>query len=91
MLRLGDIYTHRPDSVVPEMTFRAEMARIADPDWLVDTDGWPIPSLTAFREYVDVQPTLGVPSLYYATHLDTTGEPLTPDDYARIRKAWSAL
>jgi len=91
MLRLGDIYTHRPDSVVPEMTFRAEMARIADPDWLVDTDGWPIPSLAAFREYVDVQPTLGVPSLYYATHLDTTGEPLTPGDYARIRKAWSAL
>lgn len=90
MLRLGDIYTHHPNSVVPEMTFRAAMARIADPDWLIDTDGWPMPSLTAFREYVGVQPTLGVPSLYYVTHLDTTGEALTADDYARIRRAWLA-
>jgi len=90
MIRLGDIYTRHSDSVVPEMTFRAEMARIADAEWLIDADGWPIPSLTAFREYVDIQPTLGVPSLYYATHLDTTGEALTADDYARIRRAWSA-
>ncbi|MGH3328958.1 MAG: TIM-barrel domain-containing protein [Streptomycetales bacterium] len=89
VLRLGDIYTHHPDSVVPEMTFRAAMARIADPDWLIDTDGWPMPSLAAFREYVGVQPTLGVPSLYYATHLDTTGEAFTGEDYARIRRAWS--
>lgn len=90
MLRLGDIYTHDPDTVVPEMTFRAEMARIADPSWLIDTDGWPMPSLAAFREYVGVQPTLGVPSLYYVTHLDTTGEALTAQDYARIRSAWSS-
>lgn len=89
ILRLGDIYSHRPDSVVPEMTFRGAMARIADPDWLIDTDGWPIPSLAAFREYVDVAPTLGVPSLCYATHLDTTGEAFSDEDYARIRRAWS--
>lgn len=91
MLRLGDVYTHHRESVVPEMTFRAEMARIADPDWLIDTDGWPMPSLAAFRDYVRAQPALGVPSLYYATHLDTTGEALTSEDYARIRRAWSAL
>lgn len=90
MLRLGDIYTHHSDSMVPEMTFRAAMARVADPGWLIDTDGWPIPSLAAFREYVDAQPALGVPSLYYATHLDTTGEAFTVDDYVRIRRAWSA-
>ncbi|MGH3621084.1 MAG: hypothetical protein ACRDQ5_04745, partial [Sciscionella sp.] len=91
MLRLGDIYAHHPNSVVSEMTFRAAMASIADSDWLIDTDGWPMPSLTAFREYVAVQPTLGVPSLYYVTHLDTTGEAFTAEDYARLRRAWSAL
>ncbi len=91
MVRLGDIYAHRPDSVVPEMTFRAGMARIADPGWLIDTDGWPMPSLAAFREYVAVQPTLGVPNLSYVTHLDTTGEALTAEDYGRIRRAWSVL
>ncbi|MGH3631970.1 MAG: hypothetical protein ACRDRL_31580, partial [Sciscionella sp.] len=89
MLRLGDVYARHADSVAHEMTFRAQMARSVDPDWLIDTDGWPMPSLAALREYVDLQPSLGVPSLYYATHLDTTGEALTADDYARIRKAWS--
>jgi len=89
MLRLGDVYAHRQDSVAAEMSFRAEMARAADPSWLIDADGWPMPSLTAFREYVEVQPGLGVPSLYYATHLDTTGEALTEADFALIRRAWS--
>jgi hypothetical protein len=89
MLRLGDIYAHRSDSVVEEMTFRAEMARIADPSWLVDTDGWPMPSLAAMREYVRAQPDLGVPSLYYVSHLDTTGEALTAADFELIRRTWS--
>ncbi|RCG28352.1 hypothetical protein DQ384_24880 [Sphaerisporangium album] len=80
-----------PDSVVAEATHSASMARIADPGWLIDTNGYPMPSLSAFREYMDLQPVLGVPSLLYATHLDTTGEAFTPDDYARIRRAWSRL
>lgn len=88
MIRLGDIYSARADSVTAEMTFRADMTRQVDPTWLIDTDGWPLPSLRAMRDYIDAQPALGVPSLYYATHLDTTGEALTADDYARIRKAW---
>lgn len=89
MLRLGDIYTHHAESVAEEMSFRAAMARIANPSWLIDTDGWPMPSLVALREYVDLQPAIGVPSLYYVSHLDTTGQALTPDDYARIRRAWT--
>ena len=32
-----------------------------------------------------MKPELGVPSLYYATHLDLTGEALDEDDYAAIR------
>ena len=90
MLRLGDIYSVRADSVAAVMAFRASMARQVDPDWLIDTDGWPLPSLAAMREYIDMQPSLGVPSLYYVTHLDTTGEALGASDYAHIRKAWSA-
>jgi hypothetical protein len=89
MLRLGDIYTQNPESVASEMAFRAAMARLADPAWLIDTDGWPMPSLAALRGYVDLQPGLGVPSLYYVSHLDTTGEALTLDDFARIRRAWA--
>jgi hypothetical protein len=90
MVRLGDIYSCDPSSVTAEMAFRRKMALIADKSWLVDTDGWPMPSLQALREYVDFQPSIGVPSLYYITHLDTTGEPLCGEDYARIRHAWRA-
>ncbi|MET8046585.1 TIM-barrel domain-containing protein [Streptosporangium sp. NPDC005286] len=80
-----------PDSVATEARHSTAMARIADPGWLIDTNGYPMPSLTAFREYMELQPELGVPSLLYGTHLDTTGEAFTPDDYARIRRAWSRL
>jgi hypothetical protein len=30
-----------------------------------------------------------VPSLYYATHLDLSGEALDEDDYAALRRVWS--
>ena len=89
MLRLGDTYCHDAESVLAEMRLRADLARIADPDCLVDTDGWPMPSLAALREYAAAQPSLGVPSLYYASHLDTTGEPLTSEDFALLRRSWS--
>lgn len=91
MVRLGDIYSRHHHSVVPEMTFRAQMAGIATPELLIDTDGWPMPSLAAWREYVEAQPQIGVPSLYYATHLDTSGEALGPADYALLRRAWRSL
>jgi hypothetical protein len=91
MVRLGDIYARQARTVLPEMRFRARMARIADPGVLIDADGWPMPSLAAWREYVREQPRLGVPSLYYATHLDTTGEAFTAEDYALIRAAWRDL
>ncbi|WP_433254737.1 TIM-barrel domain-containing protein [Streptosporangium sp. CA-135522] len=91
MVRLGDIYTRDRESVVDEMAFRARMARIADPGWLIDTDGWPLPSRDALREYVRAQPALGVPSLYYATHLDTTGEAITDAEFALIRSTWANL
>lgn len=89
MVRLGDIYAPYRDSVVETMAFRATMARIADPEILIDTDGWPMPSLSAWREYALAQPRLGVPSLYYVSHLDTTGEEFTPEDFRLLRNSWA--
>ena len=37
-----------------------------------------------------MKPEIGVPSLYYATHIDSTGEALDDDDYAALRSAWTA-
>ncbi len=88
MMRLGDIYTHKKSSVNEEMIFRAKMAKIANPNWLIDMDGWPLPSLDAFRKYMAIQPLYGVPSLYYATNLDTTGEEIPSNYFEEISKIW---
>ncbi len=37
-----------------------------------------------------MKPEIGVPSLYYATHLDATGEALDDDDYAALRECGRA-
>ena len=75
--------------VVAAMQHRARVARLACPRALIDTDNWPMPNRAAWRDYVQVQPDLGIPSLYFATHVDATGEPLEAEDYALVRAAWA--
>src|SRR5690606_31898308 len=87
MVRLNDINT---DSDVNEaMRHRAKVARIACPHALIDTDNWPIPGRETWRRYLPLQLELGVPSLYYSSHIDTSGEPLLAEDYELIRRVWS--
>ena len=88
MIRLNDMIGGH-DSVVPQMRFRAEVTRAALPELLIDTDDWRVPSREAWREYLEVKGELGVPSLYYATHIDATGEPLEGSDYEALRSVWS--
>jgi hypothetical protein len=68
MIRLNDVNTRAP--AVAQMTHRARVAAAACPGVLIDTDNWPMADPETFRAYVRAQPRLGVPSLYYATHLD---------------------
>ncbi len=82
MIRLNDVNTRAP--VVAQMTHRAGVVAAACPELLVDTDNWPMPDPESFREYVRAQPRLGVPSLYYATHLDR----LPPWTKERTHVAW---
>jgi hypothetical protein len=86
MIRLNDI--NMDTDVNRAMTHRARVSEIACPDAIVDTDNWPITNRAVWRKYITLQPTLGVPSLYYVTHIDSTGEPLQPEDYALIRQMW---
>ena len=88
MLRLDDPNPVAP--IVPQMRYRADVVRAACPDVLIDTDDWCVPSRAAWREYVEAKPELGVPSLYYATHFDFTGEPLEAEDYEALRRTWTA-
>jgi hypothetical protein len=89
MLRLDDPGPIPAAAVVPQMRYRAAVAHAALPELLVDTDDWTVPDKATWREYLEVKPELGVPSLYYATQLDLTGEALDEDDYAAIRRVWS--
>ncbi|KIL38362.1 hypothetical protein SD70_26960 [Gordoniibacillus kamchatkensis] len=86
MIRLNDINTGK--DVTRAMTLRARVAAIACPDAVIDTDNWPMADKATWRSYVELQPELGVPSLYFATHIDSTQEPLTEDDYALVRESW---
>lgn len=94
MLRLNDMLRlSEPDdrsNVVKQMVHRARIVAAAMPDHLIDTDDWCAPDLAAWRRYAAVKPSLGVPSLYYATSLDLTGEQLAADDYATLRESWAA-
>ncbi len=86
MIRLNDI--NKGKDVNRAMGQRARIAALACPDALVDTDNWPVTDKAAWRDYMRLQPLLGVPSLYYVTHIDTTQEALDEDDYRLIRETW---
>lgn len=87
MIRLNDINVGK--DVSRAMTLRAAIASITCPDALIDTDNWPIRDKAAWRAYTSLQPELGVPSLYYASHIDSTGESLEEEDYALVRDMWA--
>jgi hypothetical protein len=57
---------------------------------LIDTDDWPVPDLATWREYLREKSDLGIPSLYYASHLDGTDEEFTRGDYEALRRTWAA-
>jgi hypothetical protein len=89
MLRLDDPGPIPAWAVVPQMRYRAEIAKAALPEVLIDTDDWAVPDKRTWREYLELKPELGVPSLYYATQLDVSGEPLDDDDYDAVRRVWA--
>jgi hypothetical protein len=94
MLRLNDALRlddpRAAVDIVPQMRHRAAVVRAACPEHLIDTDDWCVPDLAGWRAYAAVKPSLGVPALYYVTHIDQTGERLEPEDYALIRDTWAA-
>jgi hypothetical protein len=75
---------------VEQMEFRADVARAAVPELPIDTDDWRAPNKREWREYLERKREIGVPSLYYASHLDATGEELDDDDYAAIARVFAS-
>ena len=85
MIRLNDMIT---GDVVAQMQYRADVVRAACPELPIDTDDWRSPDKRTWREFLERKPEIGVPSLYYATHIDN-GEQLDDDDYAAVRRIWA--
>jgi hypothetical protein len=73
LVERSDVAALEALAVVAEAAVAWELARAAKDkfggDALVDFVG-------AWRAYLEIKPELGVPSLYYADHLDVTGERL---------------
>jgi hypothetical protein len=86
MIRLNDI--NKISDINRAMAERAKVASIACPEAIIDTDNWPVYDKHAWRDYVLLQPELGVPSLYYTGFIDTSKETFEPEDYELIRKVW---
>jgi hypothetical protein len=86
MLRLDDPAPLPP--VVPQMQYRAAVVSASCPELLIDTDDWSAPSLAEWRRYLEAKPLLGIPSLYYADALDSTGEEFDAEDYGALRDVW---
>ena len=92
MIRLNDMLRADDGSLLPvvaQMRYRADVVRAACPELPIDTDDWAVPDLATWREYAATKTSLGVPALYYASHLDATGEALTRDDFELLRRTWA--
>ncbi len=88
MIRLNDINVGK--DICTAMIHRQKVATIACPSALIDTDNWPMTDRESWRKYLELQPRLGVPALYFATHLDNTREPLEEEDVQRLIEVWQA-
>ncbi len=87
ILRLNDIFDDRVD-VRPMMRHRAQMARIASDRWLIDTDGDPFIKTSAWWDYLQLQPELGVPSLMTLTGMTRSLEEIPPARLRALAKLW---
>ncbi len=86
MIRLNDINPGK--DLLPSMRHRQKVATIAMKDILIDTDNWQMNNKLDWLDYLKIQPELGVPALYYSTHIDRTQEPLSEEDIHLLNEIW---
>ncbi len=85
-IRLHD-YQGALRSSVEVMTFRKRIAEAIYGKISIDTDSGGTGSHRDFLRYMEAQPSIGVPDLYYVTSSFRT--PMDEGDYAAIRTAWA--
>jgi hypothetical protein len=86
VLRLNDIWYATRD-VVGTMTERARIAHISG--WeLVDTDNASSTTLETWWEYMQAQPSIGIPALYFVHRTESTLEEPPEWDWVALTGVW---
>ena len=86
-VRLNDINTGH--NVCGQMLHRTRIASIACPEALIDMDNWPMQDKATWLDYLSATPNRGIPALYFASHINSTGEAINEDDYDLLRGVWA--
>lgn len=88
VLRLNDL-DGESDNVLDIMTARAQIAQIGCKHWLIDTDNDLMINKSRWRDYIALQPKLGIPDTYYATHIAASGEAFEAAEYDLLRQVFA--
>lgn len=88
VLRLNDL-DGESDNVLDIMTARAQIAQIGCKHWLIDTDNDLMINKSRWRDYITLQPQLGIPDTYYATHIAASGEVFGEAEYDLLRRVFA--
>ena len=87
MLRLNDMDGISPD-VLGIMKNRAEIALSCNPQWLIDTDNDLMTCKDMWKEYMQLQRSLGNPDTYYANGIAQSPELFTKENFALLKKVF---
>jgi hypothetical protein len=86
VIRLNDVW-YASRNVSEMMRLRARMANITG--WpLVDTDNASSTNLNEWWKYMQAQPSIGIPALYFVSRTETTQESPSPADWTYLAALW---
>lgn len=85
-MRLHD-YDDHMRSARSILGYRAEIVNAVYPGISIDCDAGGIESYRDFQRYIEYQPQIGVPDLYYLSRKD--GTPFSSEDFNYIRGIWN--
>jgi hypothetical protein len=86
VIRLNDIW-YATRNVPDVLRLRAQIAHIAG--WpLVDTDNASSTTLKNWWEYMQAQPTIGIPALYFVTRTEATQESPSTEQWKALAGLW---
>ena len=86
VIRLNDVW-YASRRVTEMMRLRARIANITG--WpLVDTDNASSTNLKEWWAYMQAQPSIGIPALYFVTRTEATQESPSPADWSYLAALW---